>query len=540
MASQRVMQAARWSALIIFLAAAFFRQSMIGLTTFDEGFIVSGAMLILDGKLPYRDFLSMYGPGQYYLSAGVFALFSEALIFIRYLHVLLLTALGMTVYALVRSTGAGAGLRALVLLGYVSVVLFAKPNVGYPAITATLFLLLSALALRPWLRAGRIANLAYASCMIGFAGLFRWDFGAFGLLSLAATLAILFVIEARRVSPSQSVATVATVAFGPALGILAVVYVPLLVIFSDPARWYVEVPLFLLTEFQKWRNLDFLGPAYQGLFLGTARTFVSSLLRLAYLGLPIVLVIAGLATAISSLWFRRDKRDERDNLALMLYLALLSLFLLNQMRVRPSVWQGFPALVASLPLIVLLWNHYRPGFSSRRAFSMIMGVTVLAAAAMVFKVALAGRVEPARTEYLEFDTPKTAKIFIERERTPYAHLVNYVYNNTRPGEPIYSGVKDHSRLFVNDAMLYFLVDRPPADRFLELEPGISNTLSGQQEIIDALVKKNVRLIVLSEILSKEPNLTARSNGIKVLDNFIRSNYHHHKDFGSQAVFVRNE
>jgi hypothetical protein len=190
-------------------------------------------------------------------------------------------------------------------------------------------------------------------------------------------------------------------------------------------------------------------------------------------------------------------------------------------------------------LIVLLWDHHRALISRHRPLSMILSVAGFVIGAMLFNAALDGILGPRGAWYLQFDTPKTAGIRIEPERQPYADLVNYVHSNTHPGEPIYSGVKDHSRLFINDAMLYFLVDRPPADRFLELEPGISNTRSGQQEIIDALVRKNVRLIVLSDILSNEPNLTSRSNGVGILDEFIRANYRFYKDFGNQAVFIRD-
>jgi hypothetical protein len=89
-------------------------------------------------------------------------------------------------------------------------------------------------------------------------------------------------------------------------------------------------------------------------------------------------------------------------------------------------------------------------------------------------------------------------------------------------------------------MLYFLANRSPADRFLELEPGISNTRRGQEEIINAIKQRNVHLIVLSDILSNdEPNQTSKSNGLTMLDEFIRANYHFDRSFGHQMVFVSN-
>jgi hypothetical protein len=64
--------------LFIILASMFLPHSLTGINVFDEGFIVSGAMLVKDGMLPYRDFLSVYGPGQYYVTAGIFWLYMKS------------------------------------------------------------------------------------------------------------------------------------------------------------------------------------------------------------------------------------------------------------------------------------------------------------------------------------------------------------------------------------------------------------------------------------------------------------------------------
>jgi hypothetical protein len=121
----------------------------------------------------------------------------------------------------------------------------------------------------------------------------------------------------------------------------------------------------------------------------------------------------------------------------------------------------------------------------------------------------------------------------------YKDLVSYIQAHTEVGEAIYSGAKDSSRLFVNDAMLYFIADRPSATRWVEMEPGLSNTLKGQQEIIDELQSKGVRLVVLWDIVShNEPNATARSNGVHVLDAYIAENFPERKTFGDCTVAMR--
>lgn len=533
-------QSIYFAVLSILLALLFLPKSLVGINIFDEGFIVSGAMLVKDGMLPYRDFLSMYGPGQYYVTAAIFSLLGEELRFVRFLHVALLAALGMAIYLLAKKSSEGVGKPLLLLLAYVGIVLFAQPNVGYPAITATLFLLLSAFALIKWAHTLRADRLVLASCMIGIAGLFRWDFGIFGLVALTLTMTFATLQEKRNTGRNIHFITWLFAAIAPAMLILAAIYIPLLVIFSSPVRWYQEVPLFSLTKFAKWRNLEFVRPALWNLLESrSAMAFDTSILKLAYLGIPIALVIGAISSAAYVLFRRMAKPIETNRLVLIVYLAFLCLFLLNQMRVRPGLWQGFPALVVSLPLIVLLLDYYKAIIARNKPLTMALNITGFFIGALLFNAGLQGLLESSDKRLIAFNTLRSLSIRVEPEMKPYIDLVKYVQDNTKPNEPIYSGVQDHSRLFVNDAMLYFLTRRPPADRFLELEPGIANSLQGQQEIINALMHKNVHMIVLSEFKSIEPNNTSRSNGVTILDEYIRANYHFDRSFGNQMVFVKN-
>ena len=318
-----IKQAVYATLLFFSLALLFLPQSLSGINIFDEGFIVSGAMLVIDGRLPYRDFLSMYGPAQYYVTAAIMSVFGENLIIVRYLHVILLAVLGLTIFAIAKRASKEGVWSLLLLLVYVGIVLFVRPNVGYPAITATLFLLLGALALGGWSDTLRANRLVLASCMIGIAGLFRWDFGIFGLLAIVLTITIAMMHERRNTDQSVPVFSWLFAAIAPAMLILATIYIPLLVIFSSPARWYREVLLFSLTEFSKWRNLEYLRPIYWSLEgSSSAISFDTSILKLAYLGLPIVLVIGAISTTVHVFLRRRVKTIERSKLVLIVYPSL--------------------------------------------------------------------------------------------------------------------------------------------------------------------------------------------------------------------------
>jgi hypothetical protein len=89
-------------------------------------------------------------------------------------------------------------------------------------------------------------------------------------------------------------------------------------------------------------------------------------------------------------------------------------------------------------------------------------------------------------------------------------------------------------------MVYFLTGRRSATRFMEMEPGLSNTARGQQEIVAELERRNVRTIVLRKITSDEPNRTAVSNGITTLDDYVRRNFVATRRFADYVVMRRAE
>ena len=531
-------------ASFVLMVGVFLQQSRFGVSVFDEGSVVSGAMLIGDGMIPYRDFFSLYGPGQYYSTAAVFSVLGETLSSARMLHATLLAALGMILFGLARRSSGDERRSLLLLLVYVGIVLFAKPNVGYPAITATALLLSSALPMIRWSTERSVRRLAAASALVGVSGLFRWDFGAFGLVAIASTTAIVMRTERRNAPGPLPVIPSLVAAVAPATMILAITYVPLLVMLSDPQRWYEEVLRYSVTEFPKWRSNEFVGPTYRGLLWAlsqgsSALQVDKAILRIAYLGLPILVVAASLVTLMRAAVRKSAAPAERSRLELIAYLALLCLFLLNQMRVRPTLWQGFPAAVAALPLLLTLSVQHGPLIARSRRLTLGLTGAGFLLAAMLFNVALQTVLDSSNPGLIELDTPRSAGVHVDPEMRQYADLVRLVREKTRPGEAIFSGVQDHSRLVINDALLYFLADRPPADRFLALEPGISNTLRGQEEIVAALERKNVRVIVLADFPSDEPNQTSRSNGVNVLDAFIRANFHMERRIGDRVVMVRN-
>ncbi len=525
-------------AIFIFVAAfgLFLAPHLVRINFFDEGLIATGAMQVLNGKIPYRDFYTPYGPAQYYVIAALFAGFGQKLLVLRIAECLLLAAVAVSLFELSRIANRGrSSLSAVVVCVYASFGLYANLFSGYPAVPATFALLLAGFAFGKWSVSPRHGWLVLASALVGMACIWRWDFGAFGVFSLVlASTAMLL----RGSVPAKSWLSVGASATLPASTIAIAVYVPLLVVFSDPARWFKEVVVYLFSEFPKWRGVELVRPmAWQMASAwrrGDVVDFSDAVLQLAFAALP-----GGLA--IVTLWLvgRRlltDKTERFDRATgQSLFLCLITLSLLNQMRVRPDVFHLFPAVVASLPLIPYVVRDVSVPMSIRNPLRALRNIVAFIVGALVFQFASRMWMLAADQRAIAVDTPRAVGIRANPASSYYAKLVNDVRSRTRDRELIYSGALDHSALSVNDPLLYFLADRLPADRFVDLEPGIANTRAGQKEIIRALEDNAVRIVVLLDYQSQESNLSSVTNGIRDLDLFLATHYRRVAQFGPYTV-----
>ena len=527
-----------WLACLLVLLPAVFD----GFNIFDEGFVASAAMMIRRGALPIRDFYVIYGPGQYYLTATLFSLFGEDLLVSRSAHALILAALGATVAA---STLALVPRRSTWACGTVAAFLMgsgiATPGSGYAAVPSVLLLIWATHCVRRWADTGHAPSLMGASALVGVAGLFRWDFGVMGFLALVASLAISGVTADRKVHIRPLMQ--ATV---PGALLMLMGFVPFIVL-GGAARWLEEVPVFLLLYFKDWRNLEFVRPHLASLVqaVGAWHPYIAShdLSLLLMAGLPLLAGTAGLVVAIVRL--HRKSGLARPVEVQVLVLAFITLFLYNQMRVRSGFPQGYPSFVTALPLSAYLL------FAARHALGGLWQwarpVLTLACAASLLVLLATWQSDWRQSWDRSALVPpwpratgvRTGTVPAEQQRRQdYLALLAHLRQHTQPNEPIFSGVADTSRLFVNDALLYFLVNRPSATRFIEMEPGLTNTLAGQHALIDELNALNVRTVVLLNVTANEPNNTGRSNGVHVLDKYIRQQFAESARFGVYTVMTR--
>ncbi len=113
----------------------------------------------------------------------------------------------------------------------------------------------------------------------------------------------------------------------------------------------------------------------------------------------------------------------------------------------------------------------------------------------------------------------------------------YVQRQTTADDPVFVGLPRHDRVFVSNVLLYFAMNRLPATKWYEFDPGLQTSAPIQQAIIDELQRVKPKLVVLDASWTEvtEPNDSALSSGVTMLDDYIRCAFEPAATFGSNTI-----
>ncbi|MEP6603328.1 MAG: hypothetical protein ABJB69_05220 [Spartobacteria bacterium] len=140
--------------LCLFIALPRFR---VGINWADEGFLAYGAVRVLEGQMPNRDFVSLQPPLSFYVLAAAFKTFGTSLVTLRGLGLSIYLLLPLLIYGISRHLMSGAiaftaALPAAVLgIPYFNFVPFAVWQGITITLGAVLLYLNATLKGRPWL-----------------------------------------------------------------------------------------------------------------------------------------------------------------------------------------------------------------------------------------------------------------------------------------------------------------------------------------------------------------------------------------------------
>jgi hypothetical protein len=407
----------------------------------DEGTLLVYPELILQGKLPYRDFETFYGPANLWVLAGFYQVFGVAIEVERAVGLLYRLLLLAGIFVVARRWGASLGLVCTV--------------------AASFLLFLARLPAYAWF--GGLACILWSLIVLAGAAERRWRAALAGVF---AALGLLYRVD-----------------LGPAVIASAL---PLWLLLPARARWiYLGgfaaglLPLVVLAGVAGWRPLFdnlFLYPVVivnpaRRLPLSEANGEVLFMFWL-HLGAALCSVVAGLLAV------KKNRREMAPRL--FLAMALLALGLTHQGMQRADVvhvvFAGFLS-VALLPLaLARLVCRGRPQWGALTA-GLALAALFSGGCPGVFplyreQVARTFSSIPARVMEVRV---RERRFLTNFQPAPLQEALLFLEKHSRPGERLFVGTGDLRQTFANDTFIYHLLPwLTPATYFLEMNPLSAN------------------------------------------------------------------
>jgi hypothetical protein len=527
-----------WLALILVSIAAQLGWMDATVGTYDEGLVLVGAERVLRGELPYRDFWTLYGPGSFYVLAGLYSLFGELVLVERGFDIATKTAIVTLVFAVVlqfhlRAVAFGAGVLSLGLLLYLRS--YSAPL--FPAMAASLAAVLAVykVSLEPRPRPAFVAGVA-----VGVTTCFRHDLGAYALLAWAGFLIHLAWTGRGDPGPRRPGAWAAAgwlaagmvLSLGPVIAFFAA-SVPA----ADLYRDFVEIPL---SVYPRVRALPF--PPIVDALAETVRTHSPGPLGPLIVYLPLIVI----GTALGSEFLRPTQPDGRGRVGLaqdtsaqtrlfrfLLLLGALfyvkglvrvsplhvgaslivSIVLLGASiaRARSPMWRTGLAVAGGLALLALLAKPLVTG--AERATDGLSAAAVFADRWMTH----------ASTLCREPIVPRLRCFRLEPDATAVAA---YLVQHGASGQRVYVGLGRHDKIFAANLALTFAVAAIPPTRWHDLHPGVQTRADVQAQMIEELRAAPLAYAVLDDQwdLVTEPNDSALSSGVTALDDYLAGHF----------------
>lgn len=503
-----------------------------------SGKSVAGALVILDGGVPYRDFWSMYAPGQFYAVAALYWLFGDELVVQGMATVLIVSATAVIVSGLMRRLGARCGTSLILGAVFTLMSWTTGPELfDYPLALPSLLLALDR-TLR-YLGGEGVTHLRGSGLWLGLAAWFKHDVAAY---VASATAIALFVSwsAVRRTRPAAWVspwrATMITGGFAIAMALPMALWTAA----TAGADAWDDLFVFPATVFRHVRTQYFpplIPDAAPVLAWLTDPLHVRKALRAAaglstwiVLYVPVVMLLGGLGALV----FGRRSFDARAQTSLILLLACMPFFLVAA-RVQHNTHPSTLAILGA-GVCVLLWSRVggRPG--TRPGLRVVLSV-----AGGIYAVGLiTPAMVAAASVYYEWEGSRVLEMSGVRGVRLPARLYDslnpvgrFFRTHTGEHEAVYTGLARHDAIVINNTMLYPLAERRACCGYTELHPGVADRAAVQAEIVRRLESQQIRAIALWDFGWPEDDLEIRKRrameavpdaGSTILDRYIEEHY----------------
>jgi hypothetical protein len=117
--------------------------------------------------------------------------------------------------------------------------------------------------------------------------------------------------------------------------------------------------------------------------------------------------------------------------------------------------------------------------------------------------------------------------------------IRYVQQRTAPDDPVFVGLPRHDRIVINNVLLYFAMIRKSATQWYQYDPGITTSEQIQRIMIRDLEHAKPKLVIINDVWAEqEPNDSAVSSGVTLLDDYIRTMFGPAATFGEYIILQR--
>ena len=528
-----------WIGLVLVCVAAQLAWMDATVGTYDEGLVLVGADRVLRGEMPYRDFWTLYGPGSYYLLAGLFRVFGQLALVERGLDIAAKTAIATLVVALVlqfgrRTAALAAGVLSLGLLLYLRS--YSAPL--FPSMAASLA---AVFALHRASIDARRASAFLTGVALGIATCFRHDLGAYALLASAVFMSQLAWSASTGLGRARVLALVGWVGAGYAISLGPVVaFFAVNVPAAELYRDFVEIPFSVYPDV---RALPF--PSIVDAIAGAVQA--RSLDRIGPLIVYLPLVVMGGAvvaellargsprsTATGDAGAEAEQAGARNRLFGMLVLLGALFFLKGVVRVSP-LHMGASLIVSVAVLGAATARARDPAW---RLF--LASTAALACAALLVKPVITAMERSAGgspTNALVSDRwmrhaqalcsePVVARLRCLQLEPDASAVAAYLLQHGASGQRVYVGLGRHDKIFAANLALTFAAAVDAPTRWHDLHPGVQTRDDVQAEMVRELSAQPLAYVVLDSEWDdvSEPNASARSSGVTVLDDYLAAHF----------------
>ncbi|MBI5375314.1 MAG: glycosyltransferase family 39 protein [Candidatus Schekmanbacteria bacterium] len=511
---------------------------------YDEGLMVYTSARIMNGDIPYKDFFSNFPPGQLYLVALLFKIFSVTVIVERIASVIILSFLSLTVYLIADKI---LPRRFALLAWFISLIhIGAYGFYGNAVPSALLFVMLSVLCLFLYIDGKQRGCLLVSGAMLGMAILFRYDIGGYAFI--AEFLAIFAFIhnEAEKLNGNMASGvsnTLKIVSFMPAgmmIALIPLVYFFRVVPIHDLVYDFVVFPFSI---YPQSRALQYPFPIpdpsrYFSSGISLPWQFIFETISRVPFYFPFLEYVLAAFILISMV---RGKKDilGKSNTWRVIILLLLGILLLNHAVVRSDEAHVFSTMMPAIIILCVLIFLIKESKRNKILFSILASlIALLIIINPLYKKSIQIRRAVFTNQNGSFELERAKGIYLrDKNESDYQDMIKFIQSNVPEGEKIFVGNYRHDKSFISDIMVYFLSNRDSATKFHDLHPGIVTTEPVQQMIIRDIEMQKVKYIVLWNNESGETS--SQQSGSKILDDYIRSNFSCTGLFGEHSIWKRN-